>query len=275
MWTRLNHIRSSIRDKFVVVKTRIFHENILFHRRIFISSSNFFLIVASLVSVNFTFIIRTIYRFLSWSIRVNLMLITFTFIIRHVILIDYSTSFAIFVHRFSTYSSRSFIITRDFHSWSLIVIRRSRHDHLSIFETSFTIAHCHSTYSSKSLIVTREFFSRSFDVINDRSILIEVAKNKFIEAREDFKKKVLSRFQTKDLFVRFVSTRYESRHSNTLRLSFSIYILQHVSSHSIASILVHSTHTSIYSLFMLMLWHKLRISFLNNNSFLKLYLCER
>ena len=41
--------------------------------------------------------------------------------------------------------------------------------------------------------------------------------------------KRMSRFQTRDLLVRLVSTRYGSRHSSILRLRLSIYILQHVS----------------------------------------------
>ena len=150
---------------------------------------------------------------------------------------------ATIVHRRSTYLSRS-----------LIVARRTRHDRSSSLDALVTIAHRRSTHSSWSFTITREFHSQSLDVINDRSALIEVVKNKLIEAREDFKKKILSRFQTKDLLVRFVSTRYKSRHSSILRFRFSIYILQHVSSHNITSILVHSTHTSIYSLFILIPW---------------------
>ena len=201
---------------------------------------------------------------------------------------SYLTSLATLVHRFSTYSSRSLIITRDFHSWSFIVIWRFRHDYSSLLEVFLTITHRfskhslrslistrrthhdrsssldalviivhrRSTHSSRSLIVTREFYSRSLDVINDRSTLIEVVKNKLIEAREDFKRKILSRFQIKDLLVRSVSTRCESRHSNILRLRLSIYTLQHVSSHNITNILVHFIHISICSLFMLMFWHK-------------------
>ena len=65
----------------------------------------------------------------------------------------------------------------------------------------------------------------------------------------------LSRFQTRGLFVRSVSIRYESRHSSILRLRLSIYILQHVFSHSITSILVDITHTNICFLLMLMPWH--------------------
>ena len=132
------------------------------------------------------------------------------------------------------------------------------HDRSSSLDVLVTIAHRRSTHLSRSLTITREFHSRSLDVISDRSTSIEVVKNKLIETREDFKKKILSRFQTRDLLVRFVSTRYESRHSSILRLRLSIYTLQHVSSHSIVSILVHSIYTSICSLFMLVPWQLLR-----------------
>ena len=160
---------------------------------------------------------------------------------------DRSSSFDAFVtiiHRFSKYFSRS-----------LIAFRSISHDRSSSLDVFVTIVYRRSMHSSRSLIVFREFHSRSFDVVNHRSTSIEIVKNKFIEAREDFKRKVLSRFQTKDLFVRFVSTRYESWHSNILRLRFSIYILQHVSSHSITSILVNTTYTNICFLLMLMFWH--------------------
>ena len=153
----------------------------------------------------------------------------FTLATRHVTSTSHSTSLATIAHRFSTHSSRSLIITRDFHSWSLIVTRRSRHDRSSQLDAIVTITHRRSTHSSRSLTITREFHSRSLDVISDRSTSIEVVKNRLIEAREDFKKRVLSRFQTRDLLVRFVSTRYESRHSSILRLRLNIYILQHVS----------------------------------------------
>ena len=170
--------------------------------------------------------------------------------------------------RVARYHSRHSLIdsrrTRHDHSSSLEIFTHDRSSSLDVLVTiahrhsrfSFTIAHRRSTHSSRSLTITREFHSRSLDVISDRSASTEVVKNKLIEAREVFKKRVLSRFQTKDLLVRFVSTRYESRHSSILRLRLNIYTLQHVSSHSIASILVHSTHTSICSLFMLMLWHE-------------------
>ena len=152
----------------------------------------------------------------------------FTLATRHVTSTSHSTSLATIAHRFSTHSSRSLIITRDFHSWSLIVTRRSRHDRSSQLDAIVTITHRRSTHSSRSLTITREFHSRSLDVISDRSASIEVVKNKLIEARADFRKRVLSRFQTRDLLVRSVSTRYESRHSNILRLRRSIYILSHV-----------------------------------------------
>ena len=71
----------------------------------------------------------------------------------------------------------------------------------------------------------------------------------------------VSRFQTRDLLVRFVSTRYESRHWSILRLRLSIYTFQHVFSHSIVSILVHSTHINICFLFMLMLWRNISYLF--------------
>ena len=175
--------------------------------------------------------------------------------IRH----DHSSSFEIFTHDRSSSLDTLVTIThrlsRHF-SRSFNLARRIRHDRSSSLDALVTIIHRRSTHSSRSFIVIREFHSRSFDVISDRSTSIEVVKNKFIEAREDFKKKILSRFQTKDLLVRIVSTRYESRHSSILRLRRSIYTFQHVSSHSITSILVHFTHTNICFLFMLMLWQK-------------------
>ena len=158
----------------------------------------------------------------------------------------YHSRFSLMIaHRHSTFSSRSFIAFRNIF-----------YDRSSLFEAFVTIVHRRSTYLSRSLIVTREFHSRSLDVISDRSASIEVVKNRLIEARANFRKKILSRFQTKDLLVRSVSTRYESRHSSIFRLRLSIYILQHVSSYSIASILVHSIHTSICSLSTLMLWQR-------------------
>ena len=72
----------------------------------------------------------------------------FTLATRHVTSTSHSTSLATIAHRFSTHSSRSLIITRDFHSWSLIVTRRSHHDYSSFFEVFFTIAHRHSTHLS-------------------------------------------------------------------------------------------------------------------------------
>ena len=120
------------------------------------------LVVARLASVNFTLATRIIYRFLSRSIRADLMFLNF-----HTC---YSTR----------YIDESLDITRDTRSSSL--------------DALVTIAHRRSTYSSRSFIVTREFHSRSFNVISDRSASTKVVKNKLIEAREDFKRKILSRF---------------------------------------------------------------------------------
>ena len=160
-----------------------------------------------------------------------------------VTIIHHSSKFSLTIaHRHSTHFSRSFIASRSI-----------RHDCSSSFDAFITIIHRLSKHASRSFIVTRNFHLRLFDVTYERSTSIEVMKNKLIEVRANFRRKVLSRFQTIDLFVRLVSIRYESRHSSILRLRLIIYILQHVSSHSIASILVDTTHTSIYSLFMLIL----------------------
>ena len=120
---------------------------------------------------------------------------------------DRSSSLEAFVtitHHHSKHSSRSLIITR-----------RTRHDYSSLFEAFITIAHRHSRY-----------YSTLFTSVRHQLKLWRIDSSKLAQI---FKRKVLSRFQIKDLFVRFVSTRYESRHSNILRLRFSIYILQHVS----------------------------------------------
>ena len=98
---------------------------------------------------------------------------------------DRSSSFDAFVtitHCFSRHSSRS-----------LIVSRSIRHNRSISLDALATIAHRRSTHSTRSFTITREFHSRSLDVISDRSTSIEVVKNKLIEAREDFKKKLLSR----------------------------------------------------------------------------------
>ena len=144
--------------------------------------------------------------------------------IRH----DHSSSLEIFTHdRSSSLDILVTIIHRSSRhlSRSLNLARRTRHDRSSSLDALVTITHRRSTHSSRSFIVIREFHSRSLDVISDRSASIEVMKNKLIEAREDFKRRILSRFQIKDLFVRFVSTRYEFRYSSILRLCRSIYIL--------------------------------------------------
>ena len=148
-----------------------------------VTSSNFSLVVARLASVNFTLVSRTIYRFLSWSIRADLMFFKFhiCYSTRYIdesldITRDTRSSFleaiSTIIYRHSTLSSRL-----------LIVSRSNLDDHSSSLETFFTIAHRHSTHSS-----------RSFDIIYERSTSTEVVKNKLIEARTDFRREILSRF---------------------------------------------------------------------------------
>ena len=112
----------------------------------------------------------------------------FTLATRHFTSTSHSTSLATLVHRFSTHSSRSLIITRDFHSWSLIVTRRSRHDHSSILETSLTIAHRRSTHSltiahchsKRSLTITHHLSRFSLMIAHRHSTL---SSRSFIDSR--------------------------------------------------------------------------------------------
>ena len=186
--------------EIVVDKFRLFRENILFRRRIFMSSSNSSLVVARLASVNFTLVTRTIYRFLLWSIRADLMICNFHICYStrtstsHSTSLDasFSRSFTI-NHRHSTHSSRSFINSSKHFSRSLIVIRSTRHDRSSSFEALVTIIRHHSTHSSRSLIAFRSIHhDRSssleilLDITHERSTSIEVVKNRLIEARVDF-----------------------------------------------------------------------------------------
>ena len=112
-------------------------------------SSNFFLVVIRFASISFTLVIRIIYRFLSWSIRANLIFCNF-----HTC---YSTR----------YIDESFDITRRILSRSLTIIHH--HSRLSL-----TIAHRHSTHSSRSFIVSRS-------IRHDRSSTL------FISARHQLK----------------------------------------------------------------------------------------
>ena len=187
--------------QFVIDKSRLFYRKIFSHRRISTSSSNLFLIVARLVSVNFSLVTRIIYRFLLWSIRANLMLDNFH--------ICYSTR----------YIDESFDITRRIFSRSLMIIH-----HHSKF--SLKITHRHSTHSSRSLIDSWSIrHDRSSTLLTSARYQLKLWKINSSKLAQIFKKKILSRFQIRDLLVRFVSTSYESRHSNIFRLRRSIYTL--------------------------------------------------
>ena len=126
---------------FIVDRFRLFHEIIFFHRRISISSSNCLLVVARSISIYFTLTIRIVYRYLSWSIRVDFMFENFH--------IWYSTRFI---------------------DWSFDITRRTRSRFSTITyhhsKFSFTIAHRHSTLSSRLFIASR-------NISHDRSLSFE------------------------------------------------------------------------------------------------------
>ena len=146
-------------------------------------------------------------------------------------------------------------VTRHHSQHSLIASRRVRHDYSSSLEifthdrsssldasldALVTTTHRHSTHSSSSLIVSRSIrhdrLSSLETFIYDYSTLSTSARHRLklwrinsSKLAQVFRREILSRFQTRDLLVRLVSTRYESRHSSILRLRRSIYTLSHVS----------------------------------------------
>ena len=171
--------------KIVVDRFRPFYEKISSHRRIFMSSSNSLLVVARLANVNFTLATRTIYRFLSWSIRVNLMFCNFHTCYStwtstshstslDALLHEHSSSLEIFTHDRSSSFDALVAITHRLSrhlSRSLIITRRTRHDHSSSLDAFVTIIHRFSKHLSRSFIITR---SIRYDRSSSLEILLDI-----------------------------------------------------------------------------------------------------